>query len=89
MKISRKKNPPSIQDPKSAYGFEEGNNGELVPQAPPDKDPTLGPAYYNAVCILQNTSKIYHSTSYLMLFVKKNLIDVQSTTFPIQGYTLF
>jgi hypothetical protein len=49
VKITRKKNAPSIQDPKDAYGFEESNNGELIPQAPPQRDPTLGPAYYNAV----------------------------------------
>jgi hypothetical protein len=45
----RKKNAPSIQDPKDAYGFEESQNGELIPQAPPQRDPTLGPAYYNTV----------------------------------------
>jgi hypothetical protein len=49
VKITRKRNPPSIQDPKNAYGFEEGADGELVPQAPPDKDPSIGPAYYNTV----------------------------------------
>lgn len=49
VKIFRKKNPPSIQDPKKAYGFEEANNGELIPQAPPERDTSLGPAFYNAV----------------------------------------
>lgn len=49
IKLTRKKNPPSIQDPKQAYGFEEAANGELIPQAPPERDASLGPAFYNAV----------------------------------------
>ena len=48
VKFNRKKNAPSIQDPKFAYGFEESHTGELIPQAPPDRDPSLGPAYYAA-----------------------------------------
>jgi hypothetical protein len=60
VKINRKKNPPSIQDPKNAYGFEEGANGELVPQAPPDKDPSIGPAYYNTVNIFTSCSNIVY-----------------------------
>ncbi len=60
MKINRKKNPPSIQDPKNAYGFEEGPNGDLVPQAPPEKDPSIGPAYYNTVRI-----------NWILLFIEK------------------
>lgn len=47
VKFSRKKNAPSIQDPKHAYGFEESANGELIPQAAPERDPTIGPAYYH------------------------------------------
>ncbi len=46
VKFNRKKNAPSIQDPKYAYGFEESHTGELIPQAPPERDPSLGPAYY-------------------------------------------
>lgn len=46
VKFNRKKNAPSIQDPKFAYGFEESHTGELIPQAPPERDPSLGPAYY-------------------------------------------
>lgn len=46
VKFNRKKNAPSIQDPKNAYGFEESHAGELIPQAPPERDPSLGPAYY-------------------------------------------
>lgn len=46
VKFNRKKNAPSIQDPKNAYGFEESHTGELIPQAPPERDPSIGPAYY-------------------------------------------
>ena len=49
VKLNRKKNPPSIQDPKLAYGFEEAANGELIPQAPPERDATIGPAFYSMV----------------------------------------
>ncbi len=52
---NRKSVPPSIPDPKFAYGFEEDNGGQLVPQQPPNRDVSLGPAFYNApvtVCFL-------------------------------------
>jgi hypothetical protein len=52
VKFARKKNAPSIQDPKNAYGYEELVSGELVPQDPPERDPTLGPAFYNTVSII-------------------------------------
>jgi hypothetical protein len=41
--------PPSIPDPKFAYGFEEDDTGKLVPQQPPARDDSLGPAFYNAL----------------------------------------
>jgi len=39
--------PPSIPDPKFAYGFEEDDIGKLVQQQPPIRDASLGPAFYN------------------------------------------
>jgi hypothetical protein len=66
VKLNRKKNAPSIQDPKYAYGFEESHSGELIPQLPPDRDATLGPAYYNTVvfiCMIGN----------LLLLISNNL----------------
>lgn len=46
VKIVRKNNAPSIQDPKQAFGFEETQAGELIAQKAPDRDGSLGPAYY-------------------------------------------
>ena len=47
MKYNRKYVPPSIPDPKFAYGFEEDTGGKLVPQKPPTRDGSIGPAFYN------------------------------------------
>ena len=38
--------PPSIPSPGKSYGYEEGGDGSLRKQATPDKDKTLGPAFY-------------------------------------------
>ena len=38
--------PPSIPSPGKSFGYEEGTDGALLPQAGPDKDSSLGPAYY-------------------------------------------
>lgn len=46
-KYNRKSLPPSIPDPKFAYGFEEDDAGTLVPQKPPTRDGSIGPAFYN------------------------------------------
>jgi hypothetical protein len=65
LKINRKRNPPSIQDPKYAYGFEEDKHGELIPQAPPDRDASMGPAYYNPDDYkLQSSYKGVHFAKY-------------------------
>jgi len=42
----RKVDPPSIPSPGKSFGYEEGTDGALLPQAGPDKDSSLGPAYY-------------------------------------------
>ena len=39
--------PPSIPSPGKSYGYEEANDGSLKPQKMPDKDFSMGPAYYN------------------------------------------
>lgn len=42
----RKIDPPSIPSPGKSFGYEEGTDGALLPQGGPEKDATLGPAYY-------------------------------------------
>ena len=44
---SRQKTAPSIPFPGQSYGYEEDNSGQLQPQLLPDRDKTMGPAYYN------------------------------------------
>lgn len=47
IKFSRKPVAPSIPMPGQAYGFEENEDGTLRKQEAPDKDASLGPAFYN------------------------------------------
>ena len=44
----RKLDPPSIPSPGKSFGYEEGADGSLIPQAGPEKDGSLGPAYYKS-----------------------------------------
>jgi len=52
IKYTRQPTAPSIPIPGKSYGYEETETGGLLPQAPPDRDKTIGPAYYvvNHVC---------------------------------------
>lgn len=74
MKLNRKKNPASIQDPKNAFGYEEAPNGELIAQSGPENDKTIGPAYYNVVTIIENINyhHIGHDLFIYLYFVFKN-----------------
>ena len=44
----RKLDPPSIPSPGKSYGYEEGTDGALIPQCGPERDGSLGPAYYKS-----------------------------------------
>lgn len=50
--IVRKPEAPSIPTPGQAYGFEENEDGTLRRQEPPDRDKSIGPAFYNADKVL-------------------------------------
>ncbi len=47
MTFTRLKTAPSIPFPGQSYGYEEDNGGQLVPKEVPERDPTIGPTYYN------------------------------------------
>ena len=47
IKFHRKPVAPSIPMPGQAYGYEENEDGTLHKQDPPEKDTSLGPAFYN------------------------------------------
>jgi len=42
---------PSIPTPGQAYGYEENDDGSLRKQEPPEKDRSIGPAYYKVASV--------------------------------------
>ena len=51
VKFHRKPEAPSIPVPNMAYGYEENEDGTLRKQDPPNRDNTLGPAFYSPVFV--------------------------------------
>lgn len=47
----RKPVAPSIPFPGRSFGYEEDEYGDLKPQQIPDRDTTMGPAYYDALLV--------------------------------------
>lgn len=54
IKFHRKPVAPSIPTPGTAYGFEENEDGTLRKQDPPNRDKTLGPAFYSVHAVSRN-----------------------------------
>lgn len=44
---TRQPTAPSIPATGQCHGYEEGEDGKLLPQEQTEHDPTMGPAYYN------------------------------------------
>ena len=71
---------PSIPIPGKSYGYEEKEIGGLVPQACPDRDSTIGPAYYNV-------KHVSNKNSLLMLVVIQSLNGASHYCIPVTiGY---
>ena len=60
VKFHRKPEAPSIPVPGMAYGYEENDDGTLRKQDPPQRDNSLGPAFYNpAVVSIQSVKLVW------------------------------
>ena len=53
VKFHRKPEAPSIPVPGMAYGYEENDDGTLRKQDPPQRDNSLGPAFYNPAVVTE------------------------------------
>lgn len=61
VKFHRKPEAPSIPVPRLAYGYEENEDGTLRKQDPPEKDSSLGPAFYNPSAVSERRLRIKRS----------------------------
>lgn len=65
IKFHRKPEAPSIPMPGQAYGYEECEDGTLKKQDPPDKDKSIGPAFYNPTSVRLSHTFIFKCHQYL------------------------
>ena len=66
LKFHRKPAPPSIPTPGQSYGYEENDDGTLRKQDPPEKDASLGPAYYGVKHVRLTLHWIHFSQIYFI-----------------------
>uniref|UniRef100_A0A8W8IEC1 Sperm-tail PG-rich repeat-containing protein 2 n=1 Tax=Magallana gigas TaxID=29159 RepID=A0A8W8IEC1_MAGGI len=64
IKFHRKPEAPSIPMPGQAYGYEECEDGTLKKQDPPDKDKSIGPAFYNPTVDPTKATKTYQGVHF-------------------------
>lgn len=64
IKFHRKPEAPSIPMPGQAYGYEECEDGTLKKQDPPDKDKSIGPAFYNPTSDPTKATKTYQGVHF-------------------------
>lgn len=66
--------------PGQAYGYEECEDGTLKKQDPPDKDKSIGPAFYNPTVVRLIDMLVFRCHYYLFailgIFRKKSEIPV-------------
>ncbi|WAQ96592.1 STPG2-like protein, partial [Mya arenaria] len=75
LKFHRKPDAPSIPTPGKAFGYEECEDGTLKKQDPPDRDFSIGPAFYNVTHDTKpnetKTSKTYKGVHFGKLTSKR------------------
>uniref|UniRef100_A0ACB8E8W3 Uncharacterized protein n=1 Tax=Sphaerodactylus townsendi TaxID=933632 RepID=A0ACB8E8W3_9SAUR len=59
LKLFRKTDAPSIPYRGQTFGYEESEDGTLVKHKPPEKDNTLGPAYYQEDPVTEHGNPIH------------------------------
>ncbi|OWF52099.1 Sperm-tail PG-rich repeat-containing protein 2 [Mizuhopecten yessoensis] len=71
IKFHRKPEAPSIPMSGQAYGYEECDDGTLKKQAPPDRDVSLGPAFYKPSSEVTKPTKNYKGVHFGKLTSKR------------------
>lgn len=71
IKFHRKPEAPSIPMPGQAYGYEECDDGTLKKQDPPDRDVSIGPAFYKPTVVETKTTKTYKGVHFGNLASKR------------------